>query len=170
MRTMLAAAAAVATAAVMLAGCGDEDPSEAIGDEPAGVSLADLDGRTFASVRVDGHRLVGDTRVRLMFDSDTVRAHAGCNHLSGTVALDGATLVADHLGGTEMGCPDGLGEQDEWLAELLGAGPEVALDGDRLTLTGDGVVLELAELPEEDAPASDGDQPTSDDGAVVGSG
>jgi heat shock protein HslJ len=169
MRTNLLAA--VALVAVALAGCGDEDPTTTANDEPAGLSAKDLDGRAFASVRVDGHQLVKDTQIRLWFARDEVQAHAGCNHLFGTMALDGGILAASNIGGTEMGCPDGLNDQDVWLSELLSAGPEVVLDGDTLTLTKDDVVIELVEQDVPDVAEGDGDEPTSNDGdSVVGSG
>lgn len=169
MRTTLLAAAALL--AVTLTGCGDEDPTTMADDEPAQLSLDDLSGRAFASVRVDGRQLVGDSQIRLGFDGDELQANAGCNHLFGTLALDGDTLRASNLGGTEMGCPDGLNDQDAWLSDFLSAGPEVLLDGETLTLTGDGVVIELVEQEVPDLPKGDPDEPVSnDDGSVVGSG
>ncbi len=169
MKTILLATAALL--AVTLAGCGDEDPTTMANDEPAGLSAKDLDGRAFASVRVDGHQLVKDTQIRLGFAGDEVQADAGCNHLFGTMALDGGTLAASNIGGTEMGCPDGLNDQDAWLSEFLSAGPEVVLDGDTLTLTKDDVVIELVEQDVPDVDEGDGDEPTSNDGdSVVGSG
>ncbi|MDZ5620173.1 META domain-containing protein [Nocardioides sp. HM23] len=163
--------AATALLAVTLAGCGDEEPTTMADDAPAALSSDDLDGRAFSSVRVDGHQLVGDTRVRLGFSGEEVRAEAGCNHLFGTVAIDGGTLTASNMGGTEMGCPDGLHDQDSWLAAFLSAGPEAVLVDDTLTLSKDGVVIELVELDLPDAPTGDPDEPRSDDdGSVVSSG
>lgn len=169
MKTILLATAALL--AVALAGCGDEEPTTMANDETAGLSVDDLDGRAFSSVRVDGHQLVGDTRIRLGFVGDEVQAEAGCNHLFGTLAVDGDTLTASNMGGTEMGCPDGLHDQDVWLSEFLSAGPEVVLDGDTLTLTKDGVAIEMVEQDVPDPGDGDGDEPTSNDGgSVVGSG
>ncbi len=169
MKIILLATAALL--AVTLAGCGDEDPTTMANDDPTGLSAKDLNGRAFASVRVDGRQLVNGTQVRINFADDEVRANAGCNHLFGTMALSGDTLTASNVGGTEMGCPDGLNDQDVWLSEFLSAGPAVVLDGDTLTLTKDGVVIELVE---QDVPAGDGggdEEPTSNDGdSVVGSG
>lgn len=172
MKTILLATAALL--AVTLAGCGDEDPTTMANDEPAGLSglsAKDLDGRAFSSVRVDGHQLVKGTQIRLGFAGDEVQADAGCNHLFGTMALDGGTLAASNIGGTEMGCPDGLNDQDVWLSEFLSAGPEVVLEGDTLTLTKDDVVIELVEQDVPDADEGDGDESTSNEGdSVVGSG
>ena len=168
MKTILLATAAMLAT---VAGCGDEEPTTMADDGAAQLSLGDLDGRAFESVRVDGRRLVADTRVRLGFDGDELRADAGCNHLFGRLALDGAVLTASDMGGTEMGCPDGLHDQDAWLSSFLSDGPEATLDDDTLTLVRDGVVIELVELDVPDRPDGSGDEPTSDDGGdVVGSG
>ncbi len=169
MKIILLATAALL--AVTLSGCGDEEPTTMANDEAAGLSLDDLDGRAFASVRVDGRQLVDGTQIRLGFDGDAVQADAGCNHLFGTLAVEGDTLTASNMGGTEMGCPDGLQDQDAWLSEFLSAGAEVVLDGDTLTLAKDGVVVELVEQEVPEVPSGDGDEPTSNDGgSVVGSG
>ncbi|WP_183097724.1 META domain-containing protein [Nocardioides pelophilus] len=157
--TLLAAAALLA---LTLSSCGDEDPTTMADDAPAAtLSLADLDGRVFASVRVDGHELVDDTRIRLGFKGEELSADAGCNHLFGTVAVDDDTLIASDMGGTEMGCPDGRNEQDAWVTEFLGSGPAAVLDGDTLTLTQGDVVIEMVEQDVPDAPTGDPDQPTS---------
>ncbi|WP_158282966.1 META domain-containing protein [Nocardioides silvaticus] len=170
-KTILTALAAVL--ALSLQACGDEEPTPTATDDEAGLSLDDLDGRVFASVRVEGRQLVDGTRVRLAFEGTDVSADAGCNHLFGTAAADGDTLSVTDMGSTEMGCPDGRNDQDAWLTTFLGAGTTAALSEGMLTLTGGGVTLELEEQdgPEEDRPDQDGedpDQPTSDDGAVVG--
>lgn len=154
--------AATALLALTLSACGDEDPTTMADDPPAAtLSLADLDGRSFASVRVDGHQLVDDTRILLGFKGEELSADAGCNHLFGTVALEGDTLTATDMGGTEMGCPDGRNDQDAWVVEFLGSGPAAELDGDTLTLTQGRVVVELVEQDVPEAPTGDPDQPTS---------
>jgi heat shock protein HslJ len=118
-----------------------------------------LNGRTFLSTAVtdDGapRRLVPGTRVRLTFTGDGVTAQAGCNTMSGSARLDGGRLVVpDSLAMTEMGCPPGLAEQDQWLAALLAAGPRVSLDGDRLVLTHGGTAVRLLDrtVAEPDKP------------------
>jgi heat shock protein HslJ len=157
--------ATAALLALTLPSCGDEDPDATAKDEPAAtLSLDDLHGRTFASVQVAGHRLVDDTQIRLGFENDQLSADAGCNHLFGTVAVDGDTLTASDIGGTEMGCPDGRNDQDAWVAEFLGAGPTAVLDGDTLTLTQGDVVIELVELDVPEQPTGDPEQPTSNQG------
>ena len=165
-KTILLALAAVL--AMTLSSCGDEEPTTMAEDEPAAaVSLDDLDGRVFGSVRVEGHQLVKDTRIRLGFQGDLMSADAGCNHLSGSATLAEDTLTVTNLAGTEMGCPDGRNDQDAWLGSFLGAGPTVDLADDTLTLTGGDVVVELVELEVEDPPAGDPDEPTSNDDDTV---
>jgi heat shock protein HslJ len=163
--------ATAALLAVTLAGCADGDPAATAEDETGGLSLDDLDGRAFGSVRVDGRQLVGDTQIRIAFDDDQMQVQAGCNSLFGMVDVDGHTLTASNMGGTEMGCPDDLQDQDTWLAEFLSSGPEAALERDTLTLTKGDVAIELVEQDVPEDPAGDPDEPTSnDDGSVVGSG
>jgi heat shock protein HslJ len=160
-KTILLATAALLAAAT-LSSCGDEQPGAAAPDTPAALSLDDLDGRLFASVRVDGHTLVPDSHVRLGFTGSDLSAEAGCNHLFGKVTIEDDTLVVSNMGGTEMGCPEERMAQDAWLIEFLTAGPAVTLADETLTLSGGDVVIELAE---EDPPAA----PTGDpeDGVVT---
>lgn len=135
--------AAVAVCA-LTAGCGDEtgDDGGAGGDE---VSL--LSGRTLVVTAVtDGgqpHDLVPGSQVRFTFDDRTMGITAGCNNLSGGYALDGDRLTVGPIGGTEMGCPAPLMDQDTWLAGLFEA--PVRVDGDPLTFTIGTVVLTVAD-------------------------
>jgi heat shock protein HslJ len=65
---------------------------------------------------------------------------------------DGTLEVAGELATTMMACPDGLQEQEDWLAALLTSSPAIALDGDTLIVGDDtnGMVLEeRANLPLE---------------------
>lgn len=98
-------------------------------------------GRTFLSTRVteDGkdRPLVPGTRLLLTFQDGQLRAHAGCNHMTGPASLDGGRLRVDALTSTLMSCGDVLDEQDRWLARFLGANPTWRLDGDDLILSTD---------------------------------
>lgn len=150
-----------AALALSLSACGDDDSTPSATDDPAVLSLEALDGRVFASVRVEGHRLIDGTGIRLGFSGAELSAEAGCNHLFGTAALDGNTLTVTEMGGTEMGCPDGRNDQDAWLMGFLGAGATAVLAGGTLTLTGNDVVIELEEQDVPDRSGGDPDQPTS---------
>lgn len=108
---------------------------------PAGPALA---GREFRSTAVQGHDLVPDTQVRLVFNHDrTLAAGAGCNSMGGTWSLDGTTLRVAIAQMTEMGCPDDRFAQDDWLIDWLASGLTATLDGDELILTGAGVTMTL---------------------------
>jgi heat shock protein HslJ len=124
---------AVAGLLLVAAACGDDEGS-------GGGDAAQLDGRTFLSQEVTeagaGRALVDGTVIRLEFVDDEVRAHAGCNHLFGTIeSTAGGTLSVGQMGGTEMGCDTARHDQDRWLMALLVSEPGWDLDGDVLVLT-----------------------------------
>ncbi len=143
----------IALLTVLLVGCSTAgaDPSDAGGS-------ADVDGRTFLSTDViqDGDELplVDGTQIRLAFADDQLSANAGCNTIGGTYSTDGETLAFTGGGMTEMGCDPDLHAQDDWLIEFLGSNPEMALDGDELTLTSGGVTMTLVdrEVADPDLP------------------
>lgn len=133
----------VLAAALSLSACGGES------GDPGSVAGPDLDGRTFVATSLtDGGRprpLVEGTELRLAFRDDQLRIDAGCNHLSGGYGLDGDRLTVGQVGGTEMGCPEPLMEQDAWLADVLAGDLGLRLVEDDLTLTAGEVVIELAD-------------------------
>ena len=137
--------------ALCLAACGDEGTTTSAETDAA--QPLDLAGRTFESAQVNGITLADGTVVTLSFEDDGISASAGCNTMSGAATWDDGTLeVAGELATTMMACPDGLQEQDDWLAGLLTSSPAIALDGDTLTVGDDttGMVLEeRANLPLE---------------------
>jgi heat shock protein HslJ len=102
-------------------------------------------GRTFLSKTVTGHTLVKDSRIRLSFAKNEIEAYAGCNHLSGPARLDGGhlTLESERSMQTQIGCPESLQAQDEWLFDFLTGRPAWRLDGDRLVLTRGNTRIEL---------------------------
>lgn len=124
--------------ALLAAACGDDkdaSPPATQAPEPTGAPIPTLDGRTFLSTEVTGHELVEGSVIRLAFEEGSLSANAGCNQIFGGYRLEGANLVVDTLGQTEMACEDALMAQDTWLAELLSGSPTVALSGDELVLT-----------------------------------
>lgn len=136
--------AAAAVVLAVLAGCGDSGGRTG-GD--AEVVTGDLEGRTFTGTDVRGHDLVPGTEVSVAFDADHVSATAGCNTMFGEATVsDGVlTLPREGLATTLMACSDEQTRQDEWVAELLGSGPRLALDGDRLEVGDDSVGMTLIE-------------------------
>lgn len=139
------AVAAAITLAAALAGCGqpvdDADPRSS-GSAPSGEYVV-----TDVTDGGKPRALVPGSEIRLSFRDGQLGARAGCNHLSAAYEIDGDVLTAGPMGGTEMGCPAPLMEQDTWLAGLF-AEP-VRLGDDPLTITAGEVVLTL--VPREQA-------------------
>ena len=148
-------------ASALLAGACAQSPDAGTGDTlqpPASAELR-LDGRTFASVHVtrDGTpvELVPQTQIRISFSDGGLTASAGCNTMLAGTTYDEAVLrISDSLGTTEMGCDSRRQAQDEWLASVLTARPAVALEGNGLTISRGGLVIELrdVEVLEPDRP------------------
>jgi heat shock protein HslJ len=98
--------------------------------------------------------LVDGTRIRLTFTDGQLGASAGCNTLGGGYRIEDDRLLFEGGGMTEMGCDDERHAQDDWLVAFLGSQPDVAQDGDKLTLTSGATVIALqdAEVAEPDLP------------------
>jgi heat shock protein HslJ len=98
-------------------------------------------GKTYLSVSVqeDGveRALVPWTRIRVQIRKDGVLiARAGCNSLSGAIALDhGVLRFANGAIETQMGCGPEFEAQEDWVFEFLVHEPEWTVDGDTFTLT-----------------------------------
>ena len=132
---------------VFATACGDDGGDDVTtdgGDAPE-VTYADIDGKTFVATSAEGHEIVADSTISLTFADETVSAHAGCNSQNAGVELaDGKLQVTSEVASTMMGCEDALMAQDQWVAGLLEADPDVTLDGEVLTLTAGDDVLELS--------------------------
>ncbi|MBB4661322.1 META domain-containing protein [Conexibacter arvalis] len=145
----------VALVAAALAGCGSSDDGGAAstgGSFPATTTTAapptadQLDGRDFAARRIDGAPPVAGSDARIAFRDGRLGASTGCNGIGGRYEIADGRLIADELFQTEMGCEPALMRQEERMRTLLGSHPRIALDGRRLTLTGDdGAAIELVE-------------------------
>jgi heat shock protein HslJ len=97
----------------------------------AAASSPQLAGKEFVAAKVtDGGQdrpLVPGTKLRLTFSATDIGASAGCNHMGGTYRIDGGRLIVANLATTDMGCDPDLMAQDQWLSEVLGAGPAIRL-------------------------------------------
>lgn len=139
-------------AALLLAGCGSGSSSTTAGGSTV-PTAADLDGTAYVSTSVEGRDLASGTEVRLEFHDGTMNGGAGCNSMFGPYAVQDGTLSwTQGPAMTQMACPEPLMQQDQWLADWLGAGADATLDGDTLTLSSQGVTVQLE--PEAPADAS----------------
>lgn len=152
-RTLLAG---LAVAALTLAACGsdgsnsngsgsDDGTTAPDGDTGAAPSAEDLDGRSFESTETSGYDLVEGSTITLRFADGSLGANAGCNSMSGAFTIEDGALSVGEMAATMMACDEALMAQDTWLGEFFAAGPQVALDGDTLTLTSGDTVLTLTD-------------------------
>jgi heat shock protein HslJ len=133
---------AVAALGLTLVGCGETTSPT----EQDGLTMADLAGNVYLSDLVTGRTLVKGTQIRITFEDDSIGASAGCNHMGGAADVVDGRLLVEPLAMTEMACfPESKMTQDTWLADFLGSGPDIALVGDELTLTGDDASIVLSE-------------------------
>lgn len=131
---------------------GGPDPTPGIGGQPGYPDP--LAGHTFLSTGAAGFTLVDGSTITITFDGTRIGASGGCNQLGSVWLLDGDRLVVEPMWQTEMACAEPLMQQDTWLADLLASSPTFAVDGDMLTLAGDGGTLTL-----QDQETADPDRP-----------
>ncbi|MBI2763273.1 MAG: META domain-containing protein [Chloroflexi bacterium] len=137
-------------AGILAGGCSADTSADPGGSGAPGTSAAPrgssgtetVEGRTFLSTEVEGQTLLAGTRIRLSFQGGTVGADAGCNSMGGSYQIQGDRLVVPQMITTEMGCALDRAAQDQWVAAIL-SGSAIALDGDALTLTGNGIRVTL---------------------------
>lgn len=145
---MLRAVLLLVLAGALLAGCDDSAPDVATttGATATSPRAEDLAGRTFAATDVQGRTLVPGSELTIEFDAKRLHANAGCNGLAGAWSIEDGRLRTDgDLAQTQMACEEPLMRQDEWLAAFLASGPRIALDGETLTLAGDGATIRMRE-------------------------
>lgn len=162
-RVTLPLLAVLTVLALAVTGCGDSpagpdggsgDSGDAAGSgtgqgaDPS-VSGAPADG-TYVATDVTGQTLVAGTTLRLTWDGGALSADAGCNQMSGRGSVEDGRLVVADLAMTEMGCEPGRMEQDQWVAELLGSGPEITTTDEGFTLTGATTTARFATEPAPD--------------------
>jgi heat shock protein HslJ len=120
---------------VGLAGCGSETVTQAPGASPPGATPTGDWLSTTVTTGGAPRNLVAGTRIWLGFTDGMLRADAGCNSMSGPVRFDRGVLIVESLAQTDMGCPDGRNEQDQFVSGWLTARPAYRYDGDHLTLS-----------------------------------
>lgn len=124
--------ASVAVAAIATIGCSDN----------ATANQAELAGRTFVSVQVEGDQIPGGGPLTVGFDGSQISTFAGCNHGSGTADLaDGR--ITTQLAMTMMACAPPVGDSDAWVSKFFEDRPTWTLSGDDLTLRTDAAIVTL---------------------------
>ena len=93
------------------------------------------------------------TQATLELAGDEARGTAFCNSWFATARLDGSGFALDGIGQTEMGCPPEVMAAESAYLAALGGVATVAVRGDDLVLTGDGVELRFSRVaPVPDSP------------------
>jgi heat shock protein HslJ len=132
--------AALLLAALLLAACA----------QPGSGATDDVRGEwQLAEGSLDGADLLlppGGGATLLLEDVEA-SGRSFCNHYGGTYRVDGDAIAFENLGGTEMACaPDVMAAESAYL-RALGSVGTVAVEGDVLVLTGNGVRLTFRPVP-----------------------
>ena len=158
--------AVLGAGALALAACGalpaPDDPSatggqgRATADEPhvgrtaAPTTEPGLDGEwRLQTGRVDGDMIeipLGQP-IWLTIDGTTATGRSSCNAYGASVLLDGATIAFRRIEATAMGCLAPAMTAETAYYDALGRVRTAAREGDRLTLTGQGVELRFERSP-----------------------
>jgi heat shock protein HslJ len=80
---------------------------------------------------------LGEPAVLQLGPDRTVTASTGCRSVTGRWLLEDDALVIDDLLAGAEPCTQDVATQDEHVFAVLGSGPRVEIEEDRLTLTGD---------------------------------
>jgi heat shock protein HslJ len=134
--------ALVALAACTTGGSPSSAPSAA--GEPSDVSFEDLEGLSFVVTAAEGYEVVPGSTITLTFEEGRIGIQAGCNTMGSQYRVEDGVLVIGQMITTEMACDEPLMAQDRFLGEFL-YNTTIALDGDTLTLSKDGVSLTLTD-------------------------
>ena len=151
--------AALLAFSLVLGACGDD--KTVVGGPTASDDSSELslNGRQFWSVSVleDGveRPLVEGTRISLRFNNGNIAASAGCNSMGGPYQIDdNQQLTVKELATTDIGCDPESPAQDEFVAAVLIAQPQLTLNGNYLILATDTVRIEFldTDLADPDRP------------------
>jgi heat shock protein HslJ len=127
---------------LVLISCGDKvDPNDT--GEASDSSEYSFRGMDFVYQSSDSYTPVAGSTISVGFDdtSNNFYFSADCNSHSGPYEMDGDTFVVLGMSGTEMGCGNGLMEQDTWLVSFFTSSPTITHDGDILTFSNSDATL-----------------------------
>ena len=113
--------------------------------EAGSPALADLAGRIYYLVGIDGKSFEGAGAPELGFSGEGRVVGSACNRFSGAARIMNGTLMAEKLAVTRMSCAQpALNDLEQLLLGMLRSGARIRLDGGRLTLARDGRELAYA--------------------------
>lgn len=147
--------AALLTLAVLVTGFASAQDTQ--------VRKDDLTGRRFILIVANGQPAHFDRQPEIEFGGDRELEVFGqiCNRFRGAVELDSNRLIVGQAVSTRMLClDDGLGRLESGFLAMLGDGADIALSGDILTLSRDGIWLVFREDTGQAAAASISAEPT----------
>jgi heat shock protein HslJ len=121
---------AVLVLVVVLAACADGGPS-----------ADDLKRRQFAVTELEGDAPAQVEGATFNFVASDIGWGGICNGSGGEYRLQDGRMEFSFGGSTDMLCGDAEMAADDWMVDFLTAGPEVDLDGDTLTLTGEDATI-----------------------------
>lgn len=81
--------------------------------------------------------IAGEGTVTMTFESGRVSGQAPCNSYNAEFTIDGDQLELGSIATTRMACDPATSEAETTYLEALGQVDRVAVDGDRVTLSGD---------------------------------
>lgn len=138
----------LAFAVLLPAGCGEPGGGAAGGpaaELAGGWELVEGTGPDGAIPLLDGHPIT----FTVEGDGEQVGGTAACNSYGATIERDGDRLAVTELPATQMACsPRAVMDAEQAYLTALARVDAATIEGDRLTLTGDGVALTFARLPE----------------------
>lgn len=152
---LVASLAVVAVLGVALTGCGSSDGGVTAEPAPAPSGPRDGDWTLLRGSGPDGPlALVTGSPVTLTLKGSELSGRAACNSYGGSARVTDTGFVPGEIAATQMACADPavMALESGYLGALR-AVRTASLDGDRLVLRGDGVVLVLTrQAPVEPAP------------------
>ena len=132
--------------AIQALACSDDgiDDGSHLAKPPLGGS--ELNGRLFILERLDGHTLVGESSVQVAFTLDgRIGFSAGCVGDGGEYSLEGDVLVVGRREGgiPDIACHEDIVVQEQWLSEFFRGRPKLTIEGSRLIVARENVVMTL---------------------------
>ena len=103
-----------------------------------------LEGTAWELVSLNGKPVLAGSEVTLRFEGDQVQGKASCNSYFGDFAVKGGKeWSVGMLANTEMFCmqPEGIMDQETAYLTALREANAIRMDGDALTIDGNGVAL-----------------------------